>query len=83
MKRRIVFPPAGFVGFDVRLPRLAASSSSGWRRRAEIEVELLLQSSDDVRHVGELILIRSDFRFDAIHSHVQLFGPLYGRIVTD
>jgi hypothetical protein len=32
MKRRIFFLPAGFVGFDVRLPRFAASSSSGWRR---------------------------------------------------
>jgi hypothetical protein len=41
----------------------AATSSSGWRRRAEIEVVALLQSSDDVRHVGEL---RSDFRFDTV-----------------
>jgi hypothetical protein len=43
--------------------RAAPTSSSGRRRRAEIAVALLLQSSDNVRHVGEL---RSHFRFDIV-----------------
>jgi hypothetical protein len=50
----------------VRLPCFAASSSSGWRRRAEIEVVLLLQSSDDGRHVDKLDLRRPHFRFDTV-----------------
>jgi hypothetical protein len=69
------FPPAGFVGLDVRLPRFAASSSSGWRRRAEIEVVLLLQSSDDGRHVDKLDLRRPHFRFDSVQLPCPTLRP--------
>jgi hypothetical protein len=60
MKRRIVSSSCWFRGFR----RALASSSSGWRRRAEIEVEFLLQSTDDVHHVG--VLLRSHFWFDSV-----------------
>jgi hypothetical protein len=51
---------------DKAKARFAASSSSGWRRRAEIEVVLLLQSSDDSRHVDKPDLRRPHFRFDSV-----------------
>jgi outer membrane protein OmpA-like peptidoglycan-associated protein len=46
--------------------RFAASSSSGWRRRAEIKVVLLLQLNDDGSHVDKLALRRPHFRFDTV-----------------
>jgi hypothetical protein len=46
--------------------RFAASLSSGWRRRAEIKVVLLLQLNDDGSHVDKLALRRPHFRFDTV-----------------
>jgi hypothetical protein len=40
--------------------------TSGWRCRAEIEVVLLLQSSDYGHHVDKLDLRRPHFRFDSV-----------------
>jgi hypothetical protein len=59
-----------------------ATSSSGWRRRAEIEVVLSLQLVNDGCHVDKLRLHRLHFRFDPVNLHVKLFSPLYGRILT-
>src|SRR5271170_1734738 len=67
------FPPAGVASFGARLPRFAASSFSGWRRRAEIEVVLLLQSSDDSHHVDKLDLRRPHFRFDSVQLPCPTF----------
>jgi hypothetical protein len=48
-----LFPPPGFVGFDVRF--------SSHRR-----FEALRAGIEDVGHVGELALLRPHFRFDAV-----------------
>src|SRR5580704_3808533 len=50
-----------------RLMRRSPARSLGWRRRAEIEVVLLLQLTDHGRQVDKLRLHRLHFRFDLVH----------------
>jgi hypothetical protein len=52
-------------------------SSSGWRRRAEIEVVLLLQPTDDGRHVDKLDLRRPHFRLDPVQLLARI--PAFAR----